>query len=267
MTPDEALEVTKIYSIAGLLPSDQPLIRQRPFRSPHYTTSNAGLVGGGRLPRPGEITLAHRGVLFLDELPEFGHVALESLRQPLEDHGVTISRAHGNVSFPCNFMLVGAMNPCPCGYHGDPKKVCTCSPSAVSKYQKRLSGPLIDRIDIFVDVPPVEYEKLMESDRGEGSAAVRRRVEGAREMQRGRFGGTPLLCNAEMGPAEVWEFCQVEEGAKGLLQAAMKQLNLSARAFHRVLKLSRTIADLAGAKEIGIGHLAEALQYRPRWVE
>ena len=267
MVPDEALEVTKIYSISGLLPPDQPLMRQRPFRAPHYTTSNSGLVGGGRLPRPGEITLAHRGVLFLDELPEFGHTALESLRQPVEDHLVTISRAHGNVTFPCNFMLVGAMNPCPCGYHSDPKKECTCSPSVVSKYQKRLSGPLMDRIDMFVEVPPVEYEKLMGSDNGEDSAPVRQRVEAARKVQRARFRGTPLACNAEMGPAEVWEFCRVDEGGQGLLQAAMSQLNLSARAFHRVLKLSRTVADLGDAESISMAHLAEALQYRPRWID
>ena len=267
MAPEEALEATKIYSITGLLPSDQPFIRQRPFRSPHYTTSHAGLVGGGRTPRPGEITLAHRGVLFLDELPEFGHTALESLRQPMEDHVVTISRAQWNVTFPCNFMLVGAMNPCPCGYYGDPKKECSCSPSMVSKYQRRISGPLMDRMDVFVEVPSVEYEKLVDSDQGEGSASVQKRVEAAREVQRVRFQGSSMASNAEMGPAEVWEFCQVDEGAKGLLQAAMNQLNLSARAFHRVLKLSRTIADLAGSDSINIAHLAEALQYRPRWME
>ena len=265
MSPTEALEATKVYSISGLLPSDQPLIRQRPFRSPHYTTSHVGLVGGGRTPRPGEITLAHRGVLFLDELPEFGHNALESLRQPLEDHVVTISRAQWNVTFPCNFMLVCAMNPCPCGFYGDPKKECRCSPSVVSKYQRRISGPLMDRMDIFVEVPAVEYEELMDESHGEGSASVQKRVEAARQVQDRRFQETSMTANSEMGPAEVWEFCQVGKDAQSLLQAAMTRLNLSARAFHRVLKLSRTIADLAGSEDITVTHLAEALQYRPRW--
>jgi len=267
MTTEEALEVTKIYSIAGMLPPDQPLARQRPFRSPHYTVSHVALVGGGKIPRPGEVTLAHRGVLFLDELPEFTHIALETLRQPLEDHAVTISRAQGNVTFPCSFMMVAAMNPCPCGFYSDPKRHCTCAPSLVSRYQKRISGPLLDRMDMFVEVPPLEYEKLMDKSDGEDSAAVRRRVEAAREAQRRRFKGTLIASNSEMGPAEVWEWCQVEEGAQALLQTAMKQLNLSARAFHRVLKLSRTIADLAGSERIGVAHLAEALQYRPKWVE
>ena len=266
MDPQEALEATKVYSISGLLPTDQPLIRQRPFRSPHYTTSHVGLVGGGRTPRPGEITLAHRGVLFLDELPEFGHNALESLRQPLEDHAVTISRAQWNVTFPCNFMLLAAMNPCPCGFYGDAKKECRCSHSMVSKYQRRISGPLMDRMDMFVEVPAVEYEKLMDDADGETSAQVQGRVELARAVQVRRFEGMSFTTNSEMGPAEVWDFCQVNRDCQKLLQASMSQLNLSARAFHRVLKLSRTIADLAGSDDIEVHHLAEALQYRPRWV-
>ena len=264
MDIQEALEVTKIYSVSGLLPQDTPLIRQRPFRSPHYTISQVGLVGGGRWPRPGEISLSHRGVLFLDELPEFGQTDLEVLRQPLEDKMVTISRAQGSVTFPANFMLVGAMNPCPCGYYGDPVKPCTCSPVVVSRYQKRISGPLLDRIDIFVEVPRIDYEKLADDRMGESSAVVQQRVERARSLQRQRFNGTKLACNADMTPLEVREFCQVESSAQSLRQAAMKQLCLSARAFHRILKLARTISDLAAAETISTSHLAEAIQYRPR---
>ena len=264
MSMAEALEVTKIYSVSGLLPSDTPLIMRRPFRAPHYTISHAGLVGGGRWPRPGEISLTHRGVLFLDEFPEFGHNVLEVLRQPLEDKVVTISRAQGSITFPANFMLVAAMNPCPCGYYGDPVKQCTCSPSAVSRYQKRISGPLLDRFDIFAQVPRIEYEKLADQRDGERSEAVRSRVERSRGVQHERFRGSKLTCNAEMTPVEVRDFCQVDAEAQGLLQAAMKQLALSARAFHRILKLARTIADLDGAQDISAAHLAEAIQYRPR---
>jgi magnesium chelatase family protein len=264
MSRAEALEVTKIYSISGLLPSDTPLIMQRPYRAPHYTISNAGLVGGGRWPRPGEISLSHRGVLFLDELPEFGHNVLEVLRQPLEDKVVSISRAQGSVTFPANFMLLAAMNPCPCGYFGDPIKECTCSPGTISRYQKRISGPLLDRIDMFVQVPRIEYEKLADDHKGESSELVRSRVEEAREIQRTRFAGTRIVCNAEMSPSQVKLFCQVESEAQQLLKAAMQQMALSARAFHRVLKLARTIADLAKEPGINVSHLAEALQYRPR---
>jgi magnesium chelatase family protein len=242
------------------------LIAQRPFRAPHHTISHAGLVGGGRKPRPGEISLGHRGVLFLDELPEFGHSVLEAIRQPLEDRVVTVSRAQGNVTFPANFMLVGAMNPCPCGFWGDPTKECTCSPSTIIRYQKRMSGPLLDRIDIFADVPRVEYEKLADEGVGEASEQVRQRVEKARARQQERFAGTRLVCNAEMTPVEVREYCQValEDGAKSLLRLAMNQLALSARSFHRVLKLARTVADLAGSEGITTPHVAEALQYRQR---
>ncbi|MDR9459257.1 MAG: ATP-binding protein, partial [Dehalococcoidia bacterium] len=264
MSMAEALEVTKIYSVSGLLPSDTPLIMQRPFRSPHYTISNAGLVGGGRWPRPGEISLSHLGVLFLDELPEFGHTVLEVLRQPIEDKVVTISRAQGSITFPANFMMVAAMNPCPCGYFGDPVKECTCSFSTVSRYQKRISGPLLDRIDIFAQVPRIEYEKLADDRLAEESEKVRSRVEDARAIQRARFEGTRLTCNTEMTPVEVRQFCQVEQEAQSLLKAAMRQLALSARAFHRILKLARTIADLTDTHTIGSSHLAEAIQYRPR---
>ncbi len=264
MAPQEALEVTKIYSVTGSLHSENPLMLQRPFRSPHYTISNAGLVGGGRSLRPGEITLSHRGVLFLDELPEFNHSALESLRQPLEDKVVTISRVSGSVTYPASFMMVAAMNPCPCGFHNHPVKECTCSASTVARYQKKISGPLMDRVDVFVEVPPVEYDKLVESAAGEDSSGPRQRVEKARDLQRERFRDNGFLCNAEMGPAEVWEHCQMEDGARSLLQTAAQRLSLSARAFHRVLKVSRTIADLDDAEVIGVSHLGEALQYRAR---
>ena len=264
MTTEECLEVTKIYSVAGSLPPETPLIQHRPFRAPHHTISHAGLVGGGRWPRPGEISLAHRGVLFLDELPEFGMRTLEVLRQPLEDHIVTISRAAGTLTFPANFMLIAAMNPCPCGYFGDPVKECTCSLSMVSRYQKRISGPLLDRVDIHIEVPRVEYDKLTDARLGEKSEDIRARVERAREVQRQRFEGTTLRCNADMGPAEVREYCQIDEAGRSLLKAAMQQLAMSARAFHRVLKLARTIADLAGSERIETAHLAEAIQYRPR---
>jgi len=238
MTIDEALDVTKIYSVRGLLPGGTPLIIQRPFRSP--------------------------GVLFLDELPEFGHRVLEVMRQPMEDRVVTISRAKTTMTFPANFMLIGAMNPCPCGYFGDPVKECTCSPAIVTRYQKRLSGPLLDRIDIHVEVPRVEYEKLASESALETSEPIRRRVEEARERQRKRFEGTRLGCNAGMGPGEVREYCQLDDAGRSLLRSAMQQLQMSARAFHRILKLARTIADLAGEGEITTAHLAEAIQYRPR---
>jgi magnesium chelatase family protein len=264
MSIDEALDVTKIYSVSGLLPPETPLIRHRPFRAPHHTISHAGLVGGGRWPRPGEISLSHHGVLFLDEIPEFGTRVLEVMRQPMEDKVVTISRAQGTLTFPANFTLVAAMNPCPCGFFGDPVKECTCSLSMVSRYQKRLSGPLLDRIDIHTDVPRVEYDKLTDDRLGEPSEMVRARVEKARRTQRQRFADSGLSCNADMGPAEVREYCQVDEAGRSLLRAAMQQLQMSARAFHRVLKLARTIADLAGAENIETAHLAEAIQYRPR---
>jgi magnesium chelatase family protein len=266
MTPDEALIVTRVYSVAGLLPREQPLIAQRPFRAPHHTISQAGLVGGGRQPRPGEISLSHRGVLFLDELPEFGQQTLEVLRQPLEDHQVTISRAQGSVTFPANFMLVAAMNPCPCGNYGDPVKACTCSETTVSRYQRRISGPLLDRIDIFVEVPRVDYEKLSSLAPAESSASVRARVDGARTQQTQRFAATAARCNAEMSPADVREHCQavLDEPARAFLRLATNQLSLSARAFHRILKVARTIADLAGAETITTAHVAEAVQYRQR---
>jgi len=265
LTLEEALEVTAIYSVADRLPGDTPLIQHRPFRAPHHTISHAGLVGGGRWPRPGEISLAHRGVLFLDELPEFGARNLEALRQPLEDRVVTISRAQGTLTFPANFMLIAAMNPCPCGYWGDPTHECTCSPAAVARYQKRISGPMLDRFDIAVEVPRVEYEKLADDRLGEPSHAVRARVEAARRRQQARFEHLPhIACNADMGPAEIRLYCRLDDDGQTLMRTAVRQLNLSARAYHRVLKLARTIADLAGSEQIATHHLAEALQYRQR---
>lgn len=264
LSVDEALDVTRVYSVADQLPADTPLIQQRPFRSPHHTISHAGLVGGGNVPRPGEISLAHRGVLFLDELPEFAQRTLEVLRQPLEDRVVTISRARGTLTFPANFMLVASMNPCPCGYASDPSRECTCSPGMIAKYQKRLSGPLLDRIDIHIDVPRVEYEKLADTRVAEPSAAIRARVETARDRQRLRFTGSTCVCNADMRPGDLRQHAQLDDAGSAVMKAAMSRLGLSARAFHRVLKLARTIADLAGVDAITAGHLAEALQYRPK---
>ncbi|MBS3753990.1 MAG: YifB family Mg chelatase-like AAA ATPase [Anaerolineales bacterium] len=264
MSIDEALDVTRIYSILDQLPPDTHLVQHRPFRAPHHTISHAGLVGGGTWPQPGEISLAHRGVLFLDEFPEFGRHVLEVLRQPLEDKTVTISRAKGSLTFPANFMLVAAMNPCPCGYYGDPVKECTCSSSTITRYKKKISGPLMDRIDIHVQVPRVEYDKLSSDRLGEPSSRVQARVEAARDRQRERFADSKLMTNADMFPAEIRSHCQLDASGKSLLRSAMDQLHLSARSYHRVLKLSRTIADLDGAEKIQTSHLAEALQYQPR---
>ncbi len=267
MSLEEALEVTRIYSVADLLDPAAPLKRVRPFRAPHHTISQAGLVGGGSWPRPGEVSLAHRGVLFLDELPEFGQHTLEVLRQPLEDKRVTISRARVALTFPANFMLIAAMNPCPCGFYGDPVHECTCSLGAVRRYQQRISGPLLDRIDIHVDVPRVDYDKLTDDRRGEPSATIRERVEAARARQRARFRDAPRLhANADMGPSDIKDYCRLEPAARQLLEATLRQMQLSARAYHRILKLGRTIADLAGSELIQVPHIAEAIQYRPRKV-
>ncbi len=269
MTIEEALEVTRIYSVADQLPADVPLMRLRPFRAPHHTTSHAGLVGGGNWPQPGEISLAHRGILFLDEFPEFGARVLEVMRQPMEDKVVTISRASGSLTFPANFQLIAAMNPCPCGFYGDPVKACTCSQTLVTKYQKRISGPLLDRIDIHIEVPRVDYDKLSDRRTGENSHDIRQRVEAARSRQLQRFAGEEsesglLTCNANMRTSQIRQFCQLDDDCNRLMRTAMTQLQLSARAYHRMLKLARTIADLAESETINPQHLAEALQYRPK---
>ena len=265
MSIEESLDVTRIYSVADQLPAGTPLIKHRPFRAPHHTISHAGLVGGGNIPKPGEISLAHRGVLFLDEFPEFGSRVLEVMRQPMEDKVVTISRAKGSLTFSANFQLIAAMNPCPCGFSGDPVKACTCAPAVVTKYQKRISGPLLDRIDIHIEVPRVDYEKLSGDRLGESSESIRKRVQTARDIQNSRFtNSSEVVCNADMRIGEVRQFCNLQPEGQSLMRAAMSQLQLSARAYHRILKLSRTIADLAGSEEIQSTHLAEALQYRPK---
>jgi len=265
MSLEESLDVTRIYSVADQLPAGTPLIRHRPFRAPHHTISHAGLVGGGNIPKPGEISLAHRGVLFLDEFPEFGTRVLEVMRQPMEDKVVTISRAKGSLTFSANFQLVAAMNPCPCGYYGDSLKPCSCAPAAVTKYQKRISGPMLDRIDIHIEVPRVDYEKLSGDRLGESSETIRKRVQAAREIQSRRFSeSSNIVCNADMRIGEIRRFCKLQDEGQSLMRAAMSQLNLSARAYHRILKLARTIADLAGSEDLQSQHLAEALQYRPK---
>jgi magnesium chelatase family protein len=258
LTLDEALETTKIHSICGLLANGEALVATRPFRSPHHTTSNAGLLGGTANLTPGEISLANHGVLFLDELPEFHRDVLEALREPLEEGRVVISRATGTMTFPANFMLVAAMNPCPCGFYGDPKRECRCSPNMITKYRNKISGPLLDRVDIHIEVPAVQYKEMAGNATGEPSADVRARVETARAIQQHRLGHA----NARMTPKEIKAHCQLGEDSQELLKMAMTELNLSARAYDRILKVSRTIADLAGAAAIESHHISEAIQYR-----
>lgn len=259
---EESIEITKIYSISGLMPQGHSLIQQRPFRSPHHTTSPAGLIGGGKIPRPGEVSLAHYGVLFLDELPEFPREVLEVLRQPLEDGKVTIARAAMSLSFPARFMLTAAMNPCPCGFYGDPYKSCSCNPLQIHRYQSRISGPLLDRFDIQIEVPRLQEVEFDTITNAETSAVVRCRVEKARLRQQQRFQGRHCFCNAQMGSKELKEFCRLEPSGKDLLRRAVQRYNLSARAYTRILKVARTIADLEGAAEIDLEHLGEAIQYR-----
>ncbi|HET6273460.1 MAG TPA: YifB family Mg chelatase-like AAA ATPase [Bacteroidota bacterium] len=260
---EEALETTKIHSVAGQLPEDTALVATRPFRSPHHTISDAALVGGGSIPRPGEISLAHHGVLFLDELPEFARNVLEVLRQPLEDGHVTISRSKLSVDYPANFMLVCAMNPCPCGYFTDPAKECTCQPIAIQKYMAKISGPLLDRIDLHIEVPAVKYKELSSKESGEGSERIRGRVMRARELQVHRFKGRKgLYSNADMQSKEIREFCKLDAAGEELLKMAITKLGLSARAYDRILKVGRTIADMAGCPDIRPEHISEAIQYR-----
>ncbi len=263
LTFEEALETTKIYSVCGLLPDRCSLMTQRPFRAPHHTISDAGLIGGGNIPRPGEVSLAHNGVLFLDELPEFKKNVLEVLRQPLEDGQVTIARASSTLTFPARFVLVAALNPCPCGYAGDINHSCTCSPLQIKRYEERLSGPLLDRIDIHLQVPAVPFQQVASTTEGENSRAIKDRVIRAREIQKQRFHGRKgIYSNSQMNSRDLKKFCSLDKISLNLLERGMAQLGLSARAYHRILKIARTIADLAGKKDIASDHIAEAIQYR-----
>jgi magnesium chelatase family protein len=262
MNFEEALETTKIYSVAGLLPMNSALIATRPFRSPHHTISDAGLIGGGAVPKPGEVSLAHNGVLFLDELPEFRKNVLEVLRQPLEDGRVTISRAATSITYPSRFMLVAAMNPCPCGFFGDTNKECSCSPIHIQKYRAKVSGPLLDRIDIHIEVPSVKYRELSSEIVGETSSDIRERVNHAREIQKSRFHGSKIHSNAQMTPRYVKRFSKPDESGIKILETAVDRLGLSARAYDRILKVARTIADLEESEGVRSHHIAEAIQYR-----
>jgi len=260
----EAIEITKIYSVAGELPAETALMTSRPFRSPHHTASGVALVGGGTWPRPGEISLAHRGVLFLDEFAEFTRQVLENLRQPLEDGMIHVSRASSNLSFPAKFILVAASNPCPCGYLGDREKNCVCSSTQIINYKKKISGPILDRIDLHIEVPRIKFDKLASDINSEKSADIKKRVENARILQSQRFVGTNFITNSEMSPEAVKNFCRVDNLSTNLLHQAVDKMHLSARGYFRILKLARTIADLAGETNILTPHIAEALQYRPR---
>lgn len=259
---DEALEITKIHSIAGILPANTPIITTRPFRAPHHTVSGVSLVGGGRIPKPGEISLAHYGVLFLDELPEFHKNTLEVLRGPLEDRIIALSRVNASLTYPANFMFAASMNPCPCGYYGSKEKECTCSSQAITRYMGKISGPLLDRIDICVEVSPVKYEKLDNDEKIETSEEIKLRVNNARKIQLDRYKNRGIYSNSELTPKLIEEHCKLNDKGKKILENAFNKLKLSARAYGRILKVARTIADLENSKNIEINHIAEAIQYR-----
>ena len=259
---DEVLEITKIHSIAGVLRQDIPLITTRPFRAPHHTASDVSLVGGGRIPKPGEISLAHYGVLFLDELPEFKKSTLEVLRGPLEDRQMTVSRVNGSFTYPANFMFAASMNPCPCGYYGSKEKDCTCSATAISKYMGKISGPLLDRIDICIEVSPVKYQKLNSDEKIETSEEIKKRVDKARKIQLERYKNVKILSNSVLTPRLIEKYCKLDKEGKKILENAFNKLKLSARAYGRILKVARTIADLDESENIKVNHIAEAIQYR-----
>ncbi|MBC8413764.1 YifB family Mg chelatase-like AAA ATPase, partial [bacterium] len=262
MSFEEALQTTRIHSAVGMLPEGQALISARPFRSPHHTLSDVAMIGGGTIPKPGEVSMTHNGVLFLDELPEFKRNVLEVLRQPLEDGQVTISRAMSSITYPSSIMLVCAMNPCPCGYLGDERHQCTCMPAQIQRYRQRVSGPLMDRIDIHIEVPAVQYKDLSDKYSGETSAEIRIRLQNARELQNQRFTGSKIYSNAKMRSQHISRYCLLQPDAQSMIEMAMQKLGLSARAYTRILKVSRTIADLADSEDISAEHVAEAIQYR-----
>lgn len=259
---EEALETTKIHSVAGVLSKESSIITTRPFRAPHHTISSVSLVGGGRIPKPGEISLAHNGVLFLDELPEFNKNTLEVMRGPLEDKIISISRVNATLSYPCNFMLIASMNPCPCGFLGSKEKNCTCSPQAISRYIGKISGPLLDRIDIQIEATPVKYQKLDSEEQAENSETIKKRVDSARKIQQERYKDCKIYSNSQLTPKLIEKYCKLDVEGKAILKSAFERLGLSARAYGRILKVARTVADLSGSINIEKNHIAEAIQYR-----